>query len=778
MPAHVSGTDKEAGWGAPPLYADVVVPRGPRRPFTYLIPSGLQGSVAVGQRVIVPFGASTVSAVVVGLRHHLPSALRARHLKPIQSSVTAGPGSGLFPAQLQLSRWLSERYLAPWGQCVRYVSPPAESEAKSRTKWFITPEGRRSLSIPAKLTIAERGLLERLAHRPSGVTWQTLKRAEGASADAARTALMRRKCILEQEVAGPSRRRPTGGRPALLRSAPPDYPGWQEGASREASARFGAQLRRLSESGRFEMVVLQASFQDRMKVLVQAVHDTLHSKRRVLIVSGEVRRARDIGVILVQSGIEHVHLYHGSLPIRERGLAWQRMLDGQATVVVGTRSAAFSPVQDLGLVWVDGEEDVALKEEQAPRYHAREVARMRAQLDQAILVLASPHPSLECLHAAETGHATLWSIPADNGPAPIEAIDLRRVSGATLLSPRMVDGIRKALAGRALIVLYLNRKGYAALILCRSCGQAPSCPGCSLALRFHKKTGRLVCHYCGHQTGVPDVCPACRAAKLDPLGAGTERAEELLRQHFPHIRIGRIDGESTRQKKQRNALLDQIRAGEVDVIIGTQMLFLHGEIPPAGLVGVLYADAGLHMPDFRAAEHAYHALQDAVALARADGTGRVLIQTYFPDHHAIQAVVRHDESVFNEPELAFRRALHYPPFSHLVRLDVSGTSERHVKSAADRWATALRGAMAGDNRSPDGSVRSHDSAGDRVVAVLGPAPAPVPRLRKRYRWQLLVRSDSQKDLLRVVSHTLPGMEGFSRSGGIKLTVDVDPVAML
>ncbi|HET6673735.1 MAG TPA: hypothetical protein VFG71_00275, partial [Nitrospiraceae bacterium] len=190
------------------------------------------------------------------------------------------------------------------------------------------------------------------------------------------------------------------------------------------------------------------------------------------------------------------------------------------------------------------------------------------------------------------------------------------------------------------------------------------------------------------------------------------------------------------------------------------------------------ADAGLHMPDFRAAEHAYHVLQDAVALARVDGTGQVLIQTYLPDHHAIQAVIRHDGSVFNEPESAFRKALQYPPFSHLVRLDVSGTSERHVKSAAERWAAALRRAMADENRSPDGSARSVDPAGGRLVAVLGPAPAPVPRLRRRYRWQLLVRSDSQENLLRVVSHTLPGMEGLSRSGGIKFTVDVDPLTML
>jgi primosomal protein N' (replication factor Y) len=226
-----------------------------------------------------------------------------------------------------------------------------------------------------------------------------------------------------------------------------------------------------------------------------------------------------------------------------------------------------------------------------------------------------------------------------------------------------------------------------------------------------------------------------------------------------------MDGEAIRRTEQAEALLALARAGEIDVIIGTQMLFLHGGIARAGLVAVLYADAGLHMPDFRAAEHTYHVLQDALSLSEANGRGRLIIQTYLPQHHAIQAVSRRNQSVFTDTELAFRQALHYPPFTYLVRLDVSGTSERHVKFAAERWAAALRGAQ--DLREDCGAV-----------SILGPAPAPMPRLRKRYHWQLLVRSGSQEEVLRVVRKTLPGIERLPRSGGIQCSVDVDPLVML
>lgn len=695
--------------------------------------------------------------------------------------VNTGSDSGLSDLQLQLSRWLSERYLAPWGQCVKIVSPPNELPARPHTKWVITPEGRDCLNSSEKLLPDGRRMLEYLARRPSGVTWRTLKRSGGGSAERARAVLVRRGLIAEREATGAAARRRT---PAPSRMTMPPLPSLKPIRTRnaptgQAPAPFLAHIRQVWDSGQLGTVLLHASRQDRMEALIQAVHDTLDRKRRVLILTGEVSRAREIAGTLTQAGIDQVHFFHGNLPMREKVLVWQVMRSGETTVVVGTRSASCAPVLGLGLVWVEDEEDPALKEEQLPRYHAREVARRRAELDRAVLVLASAHPSLESVHAAKMGQAALSSIQVIKDEVSVEVVDLRGFPAGALMTPPVVDGIRTALAERTLAILYLNRRGYASLLLCRACGESPSCPACSLALRFHKRTGSLICHYCGYRMTVPDVCPACHAVRLEPVGAGTERVEELLRQHFPHIRIGRMDSEAIRRSGEAEALLSLARAGEIDVIIGTQMLFLHRGIPRAGLVAVLYADAGLHMPDFRAAEHTYHALQDALSLSEANGRGRLIIQTYLPHHHAIQSVIQRNQSVFTHTELAFRQALQYPPFTHLVRLDVSGTSERHVKLAAERWAAALLGIMDSENQSSDRSSASGIGTALRgSVSVLGPAPAPIPRLRKRYHWRLLVRSDSLEEVLRMVRGTLPGMERLPRSGGIQCSIDVDPLIML
>lgn len=780
MPTGTGEMDPSAGSEALPCYADVIVPRGPGRPFTYLIPSSFRTSVAVGQRVIVPFRSATVEAVVTALHHRLPSGIEPRHVKEIHALPSGESSVGLSGVQFQLSRWLSERFLAPWGQCVRLVTPMFPLSAKTSTKWLITSEGRKSLKSSQKLSPIQRSVLERLARRPSGIAWETLRRSLGDAALTTRLALARHGLVAQ--AAGSVAPRPVAtsrSKSGKHRSPSVDcFQDWRETVTL-ASVPLPEHVQRLWDSNISETLLLQAGPEDRMNILSQAVKETLVRKRRVLILTGVVSRAEAIARALTRSGIMQVVLFHGKLAHQEKTLAWERMASNSGTVVVGTRSAACVPLRELGLIWMEGEDDAAFKEEQSPRYHAREIARKRAQLDHAVLVLASAHPSLESLYAAMTGQAVSWSVPSNRRRVSIEAVDLRRFPSGTLVTPPLMDGIRAALAERRLVVLFVNRKGYASLLLCRSCGEAPSCPACSLALRLHKITGILLCHSCGHEQDVPDVCPACRSVTLEPLGTGTERVEEFLRYHFPAIRIARMDGDTIRGTAQLQALLTLTRSGEVDIIIGTQMLFVHQGIFQAGLVGVLNADAGLHMPDFRSAEQTYHALLDALSLA--DAGARTLIQTYLPHHHAVEAVVHDKPSLFVDTELAFREALQYPPFTHLVRLDVSGTSERRARLAAQRWAAALERIAASEALSAAQrslSSRDKETASRSPVAILGPAPAPVPRLRRRYYWRLLVRSHSQENLLKVVRDTVPDMEALSRAGGIRYSVDVDPVTML
>ena len=622
----------------------------------------------------------------------------------------------------------------------------------------------------------ERVILERLGRRPSGLSWRSLNRLPVNISQRVHASLKRRGLIMERAAAPRASRRrneaplrplaPALGPAMLELSHPTDA----------AAITVVEEIRVLLDRGVFGAMVLQASQAARLAILVAAVRHPLERKRRVLVLTGEVQRALEIVTALRHAGIAQTAAFHGQLPIRERALAWDAVGSEQVSVLVGTRSAGFVPLRDLGLVWVDGEDDPSLKEEQAPRYHAREVARQRAELDRAVLVLASSHPGFETLHAVHTGLAALRSVASPESPVPVEVVDLRRYPAGTLVSPPVVEGVRRALTERQLVLLYLNRKGYAPLLLCRGCGQAPTCPACGVALGFYRNPARLRCHYCGHGMNAPDSCLACQAPRLEPVGAGTERVDDLLRQHFPQIRIARMDSDTVRRRGQAEALLALAHAGEIDVLIGTQMLLSQQGLPRAGLVGVLYADGELHRPDFRSAEYTHHALQDALALARSDGNGQAIIQTYLPHHHAILAASRHDPALFVDTELAFRQMLQYPPFSHLIRLDVSGASEQAVTAAAQRWAEALRQHIHAETR-PD-HARLHTAEALPTVSVLGPVPAPLPRLRRRYHWQLLVKSSSLEEGLRTVRSTLGTMDRLPQAGRIKLTVDVDPVTML
>jgi primosomal protein N' (replication factor Y) len=451
--------------------------------------------------------------------------------------------------------------------------------------------------------------------------------------------------------------------------------------------------------------------------------------------------------------------------------------------------AVFAPIDRLGLVWVEGEDDASLKEEQVPRYHAREVARQRASIDRALLVLASTHSSLESWWAVQQGQMTSC-VYRDPAKSPnVQVIDLkaysRDSSTGSLLSPPLCEGIRDALRQNALAIVYLNRKGFASVLHCGDCGAMPQCDACSVALTFFRRSNQLRCHYCGRGKSVPDHCRQCQSLKLEPVGSGTERIEEAVRRRFPQARVARVDGETIRRPADARAFRRLLGAGELDIVIGTQMLFRLGLQAQAAFVAVPDADAGLHVPDFRSAERMYHGLLDAVELARpAHAGGLVIVQTRFTDHHAMVALAEGNDSWFFEREQAFRQMLQYPPFTHLVRLDVSGTLESAVAQAADRWGALLRTEVAREERQNSkegrGSILPHKeagAAGEPNTLILGPSPAPHALARGRYCWQILVKSVSREASREMVVRTRELLERESRRGGLRFDIDVDPVAM-
>lgn len=776
---------------APPLtYADVVLPRRLHRPFTYVIPSSLKGQVAIGQSVIVPFGSQDLHGLVTAVYDRLPLGAPEQGLKAVRSLAPVSPDHLLTSSQIDLSRWVADRYAAPWGQCIKLVAPFVDQVGRRPSRYRPTAQGMDNSSVPEGLGEVETQVLSRLRRRPKGITEASLVQGDKSRVMRALQVLIRRglvvrcddavvpRAVREKTSSAPGAEQKVFARLTVDDLPPPlEAAGWPDTVGRAIS------------QDTCDSFLVQGARATRLWCLVQAVQATIRRGRRVLVVTGDVENASRLAEALSAAG-ERPLLLHSGLSARERAAVWQSAQDSSATLLVGTRMAVFAPIDRLGLVWVEGEDDASLKEEQSPQYHAREVARRRALCDQALLVLASSHPSLESWSAVQQGAMTACVYRDPAGAPRVQVIDLREYSretpAGTLLSPPLYDGIQDALRQKTLAILYLNRKGFASVLHCGDCGAMPQCDACSVALTFFRQSNHVRCHYCGRTKPVPDHCARCQSLKLEPIGSGTERIEEAVRRKFPLARVGRVDGETIRRPADARAFSRLLAAGELDIVIGTQMLFRFGLQARAAFVGVPDADAGLHVPDFRSAERMYHGLVDAMELARpAHAGGVVMIQTRLTDHHAIMAVATGDHSVFLEQEQAFRQMLQYPPLTSLMRLDVTGTLEPAVARAAGRWAALLRAEVA--------SLERHKAtAGSRVpleerstglggetshIVILGPSPAPHAKVRGRYGWQILVKSLSLEAGRVIVVRTREVLDRESRRGGLRFDIDVDPVAM-
>jgi primosomal protein N' (replication factor Y) (superfamily II helicase) len=431
---------------------------------------------------------------------------------------------------------------------------------------------------------------------------------------------------------------------------------------------------------------------------------------------------------------------------------------------VGTRAAVFLPLTPIGLIWVDREEDPALKEPMEPRYHARDVAWMRAKEQKALLILASAHLSLEASGLEAPDHVLSAAPPADARPQ-IQVVDLRREDRRTLLSSRLCEAMREAIAARQGVLLFLNRKSYAGALVCRDCGRIPRCASCAVAFAFSRQKNLLCCHYCGAAHSIPELCDACGGTRLEPVGEGTERVEEEVTRRFPSARVLRVDGESLRKPKEALAIWNRVHRREWDVLVGTQVVLREDVVPPVRLAAAVQADAGLSVPDFRAAERTFHLLQDAAALVQPQAAGgQLFIQTYLPTHHVIEAVARQDEAVFTSEELVHRTALGYPPAVRLIVLHISGVLEQAVDQAAQACASGL-------SRTVKAMTLS-----DRLT-VLGPVHSPVSRVRGRYRRQILIKSHPGCHAAKAIRSTLAEIESAYARRDVKFDVDVDPIEM-
>ena len=535
----------------------------------------------------------------------------------------------------------------------------------------------------------------------------------------------------------------------------------------DAQAQALVQIRAVAAGGFGAILVHGVTGSGKTEVYLHAIADVLAAGKTALVLVPEISLTPQLAARFRARFGDQVAVLHSGLTDRERLDEWLRLRRGHARIALGARSAVFAPVADLGIVVVDEEHDGSFKQDEGVRYHGRDVALVRAQRAGAVCVLGSATPSLESYAAALAGRYTLAEMPgrATARPLPaVEVVDLRRYlpDDDAMLSAPLAAALEETLAAGDQAIVFLNRRGFATFVLCRACGQAFRCPHCAVSLTYHQHADRLLCHYCGFGQRVPETCPACGAkGAIERKGLGTEKVAGALAERFPRARIARLDRDVA-SGARAEAVLARVARREVDLLVGTQMVTKGHDFPGVTLVGVLCADTGLTLPDFRAAERTFQLLTQVAGRAgRGDRAGRVIVQTYRPEAPAVALAAHHDFAGFFAAEVEARAELGYPPHGRVVAVRIDGADPGAVAATAERLA-ALAVALAG--REPP----------DAEVLVRGPAPAPLARLRGRTRWQIWLRGPDRAALRRVVR----GLAAAEVAGGVRVGVDVDPVSAL
>lgn len=754
----------------PPRFAEVVVPRRLHQSFTYSIPTALQPVVRVGTQVTVPLGHTTVGGIIVDLVVHpgLP-----RPPKGWRAILAVGhrEDEALDPHLLSLARWVAEYYLAPLGQCLPLFLPP-RSLRPPQMKFVLGLEEGMGPSGKISFSELETEVLARLKQSKRGRTLSMLKRSLPQLTQDTLLSLLNRG-FLRSVATDPVNQRTT-------QSAGETKPGiqhaWQEEAVTSARGALEPPLRHIQESvirRRCVAILIEAEVRDRTQAMIAAARMVLEINRRCLFITPEIRRACAIGDALAAQWGERVALLHSGLSPVARASTWHRIRSGRVDVVVGTRSAVFAPLRNMGLIVVEEEEHPSFKEEQAPHYHAREVVWHRSEQEQAVLLLVSSHASLETEATVRT-KGSRWSVPAEGSSASIDLVDLAQCPYGSVLSGTLLDGMRRTLDARQRVVLYVNRRGYAPSLTCRACGNAPSCARCSVSLMFSRQDRLLTCRYCGRRTSAPDRCLVCSSTEFRLIGFGTERLEEEVRRQFPFARILRRDRDEVGLRSKGTRSPETMGMRPWDILIGTRLILHEPSARGCALLGLPFADAGLHLPDFRAAERTYHSLLDAMALVDGQVGARVILQTLLPYHHVVRAIVEGNRDLFTNAEMELRKALGYPPFASLIVLQASGGDESAVRQAIDQWASLLRHEIRrSETQGLDQTGRFGGEAAP-AIHVLGPVPAPLARLRGQYRWRILVKAEMGAEPHDVIRRTIEALSPRVNQKTIKLEVDVDP----
>jgi len=847
------------------MFAEVAVPVYVRQTFTYRLPGDLSRRAKPGCRVLVPFGTKYLTGFVVDVRETIEGEIDESGIKDVEELIDESPI--ITPEMMELTRWISDYYFAPWGECLRAALPAGATSISERVLTLTTAgrevlgdlrDGQRRSSKQRALTLianedfdTARKLERELSTAQAGALIRQLAR-EGLIKVSQRIADTRLKPKLQNVVRlapqglvvgdralGSSddkraktrsrhRRRPERSTPTpishprplnekqlrvvgVLRAAGDAVPFSELLDTAEVSSSvvrtlekrgvvevFAREVRRdplahidqaalqpvtltteqqhaldqivakIAEHQYSTFLLHGVTSSGKTEIYIAAMREVIRHGMTALMLVPEISLTPIFSRRLISEFRESVAILHSSLSEGERADEWRRIRGGDARIVIGTRSAVFAPLDKLGLVIVDEEHDGSYKQDETPRYHGRDTAILRASRAGAVVVLGSATPSIESFSHAKAGKYTYLRLQTrylDRSLAEVQTVDMREVFKRHGKAQQLSDELKSAIAatfsrGEQSMVL-LNRRGFSSFLLCRSCGLAVHCPNCDVTLTYHRYNDSLQCHYCNYIRPVPRVCDACEGEYIQYIGLGTEQLEAMLKEMFPQMNIARLDRDTTRRRGSFEQIIMEFAEGGIDLLVGTQMIAKGHDFHNVTLVGVVSVDAGLGLPDFRAAERTFQLLTQVAGRAgRGDRPGRVIIQTYHPEHYSVVCARDQNYEEFYRREIVFRRTMNYPPFAALINVLVHDKDFERANGTAADFARELREAAAGSD-----------------VRVLGPAPAAISRIRAEYRVQVLIKARNRaraREALDVAMDRVIAAGHNPRS----ISVEVDPMNLM
>jgi primosomal protein N' (replication factor Y) len=742
-----------------PVYADVVLHLPITAIYQYLVPGEMRAALQIGALVRVPLRGRSVNGCIVGLSGEK----KCESPKAVEQILS--PGFAIEQELIELARWMAEYYFCSFGDALSCVSFIGFNDCRKRfEKWMelIDPAILRNREILKTLTPRQREILDYFQNEDlQRVKTSALHQDLNVSYSVIQ-GLVKKGIVRISEY--PEERSDGYGTPAA-----PTAPHILNSCQRAAFDRI---LEKVKSSQYATFLLYGVTGSGKTEIYLQILKEVVDQGRQGIVLVPEIALTPQTVERFRSRFGDRIGVYHSQMSLGQKFDLWHAIREGRIHCLVGPRSAVFAPFPRLGLIVVDEEHEGTYKQNESPRYHARDVAVLRASRSGAAVILGTATPSLESYYNTKIGKFTLLTLPERIRKIPLPAVELIDMGkelihkqGTGIFSRRLEDAIQKRLEMGEQVILFLNRRGFANFLMCFSCDKPLNCPHCEVTMTYHKVGESLVCHYCGETQPVPNACPYCGHEPLSHLGIGTQRLEEELQSKFPSARILRMDSDSLGSRKAFIQTWKAITNGEVDILFGTQILAKGFDLAPVTLVGVISADHSLFLPDFRSAERTFALLTQVAGRAgRGDKLGEVIIQTYLPNHYSIVHAMSQDYSVFAERELKNRKALRFPPYHKLISVLFAGKNQKMVSERIIRFANLMR------------VFRNQMRLTD--LSVLGPASSPIGRIGDKYRYRLLLRGESIHPMQRLLHATLDKYHSLKLKGPLSITIDVDPLDLL